>query len=199
MRHIVRRTLALLGLVGFACMAVAATAFAMDTCHGELSASPLRPLPFPAVIGIDMSDNSPENATLAAAFTRGMSNAGAQVPGSNAATVKLRLSWQVLGSGGGGGGGAQGGGGQGAQDFPQAGIDRQAPVIPNQNLFPRGQTLQPGLLVFRAEARDPTGATIFWIGSIECTLRGGENETLLYQLGQVIGGAIGQRRDHTAI
>lgn len=196
MRHIVRRTLSLLGLVGLGCIAVAGAAFALDTCRGELSASPLRPLPVPAVIGVDLSDNSPENTALAAAFTRGMSNAGAQVPGSSAATVKLRLSWQVLGSGGSSGGSQ---GGSGAQDFPQGGIDRQAPVIPNQKLFSGGQALQPGLLVFRAEARDPTGSTIFWIGSVQCTLLGSENEMLLYELGQVIGGAIGKRRDHVGI
>jgi len=175
------------------------TAAAMEACRGQLSASPLRPLPAPAVVGVDLTDNSPENTQLAAAFTRGMSDAGAQVPGSRAATVELRLSWQVLSPGGGNDG--QGGGNPSAptSNRPPGGIDRAPPDIPNQHVFLHGPPLQAGLLIFRAEARDPSGSTIYWIGSVQCTLQAGENERLLYQLGQVIGASIGQRRDHVPI
>jgi hypothetical protein len=53
--------------------------------------------------------------------------------------------------------------------------------------------------MFRVEARDPTGATIYWIGSAQCTLQGGDNQQLAYQLGHLIGGAIGQRRSRVAM
>jgi len=188
-----RLLLALILAGGFA-----GTAAAMETCRGQLSASPLRPLPVPAVVGVDLRDNSPENTQFAAAFTRGMSDAGAKVPGGSAATVQLRLNWQVLSPGG---GNDQGGGNRPvpAQPGPQGGIDRTLPDIPNQHVFLPGPPLQAGLLIFRAEARDPTGSTIYWIGSVQCTLQAGENETLLYQLGRVIGASIGQRRDHVPI
>jgi hypothetical protein len=187
-------------LVLLAMAACAGGALALETCHGgEFSASPLRALPSPAVIGVDVTDNSAENAGLAAAFSRGMSNAGAQVPAGGAATVAMRLSWQVLNPGGSGGAGGSQGGGGGGQGFLQGGITREAPVIPDQGLISGRQTLQPGLLVFRAEARDPAGTTIYWIGSVQCTLTNGENDRLLYELGQLIGGAVGQRREHQAM
>jgi hypothetical protein len=214
MRHAARclPPLAGIGLL----VGLAGAAHAMDACHGEFSASPLKPLPAPAVIGIDRHDNSDETTTLAAAFTRGMSSAGAQVAGAQAATVQLSLSWQVLNQGGGNGGqgagnnplvpmqpGPPGTGGQvwsgNSQTFLQGGIDRTLPSMPDSTVFSGGPPVQPGLLIVRAEARDPTGNTIYWIGSVQCALTGGENEALLYQLGQLIGGAIGQRREHTAI
>ncbi len=216
MRHTVRRSLALLGQAGLGCIGLAGAAFATDTCRGEMSGTPLRPLPAPAVIGVDLTDNSAENKSLADAFTRGMSNAGAKVPGTQAANVALRLSWQVLSPGG--GSGQDNGGnplvplqpgppGTGAsvwsgnsQTFLQGGIDRSLPNMPDQHVFLPGQPLQAGLLVFRAEARDPASGTIYWIGAVQCTLQGGgENEALLYQLGQVIGGAVGQRRERVAM
>jgi hypothetical protein len=200
--HLARRLLPAVAVALLGMAACAGGARALEACRGgEFSASPLRPLPSPAVIGVDVTDNSAENAGLAAAFSRGMSNAGAQVPAGGAATVAMRLSWQVLNPGGGGGGGNGGGqsGGGGGQGYMQGGIAREAPVIPDQGLISGRQAIQPGLLVFRAEARDPSGATIFWIGSVQCTLTNGETDKLLYQLGQLIGGAIGQRRDHQAM
>jgi hypothetical protein len=156
-------------------------------------------LPQPAVVGVDLTDNSPENAALATAFTDGMSSAGAQVPGSQAATVKMRLSWQVLSPGGGSGSGDSGSSAGAAQPFLQGGPQREAPSIPNSGVITGRQTTQPGLLVFRAEARDPSGATVFWIGLLQCTLLGSENDKLLFELGQLIGGSIGQRRERVAM
>jgi len=210
MRHLIRLARGVLPfLLGAAIGGMAGTAAAMNTCGGELSSAALQPLPVPAVVGLDLSDSSPTSATLAAAFTRGMSVAGAQVPDGQAATVKLRLTWQVLGQGGSGQGGGNalvpmqpGPQGTGAsvwsgnsQTFLQGGIDRAMPDMPNYDMFAPGQSAQSGLLIFRAEARNPAGDTIYWIGSVQCTLTGGDNQTLAYQLGQLIGSAIGQRRD----
>jgi hypothetical protein len=200
------------GLLGW--IAVAGPARAMDTCNGEFSASPLRALPKPAVVGVDLTASTDTNTALADAFTRGMSNAGAQVPGSQTETVKLRLTWQVLGQGGSNPGsgnnalvpmqpGPQGTGAAiwsgNSQTFLSGGIDRSLPDMPNYSVFAPGQSAQSGLLIFRAEARDVSGDTIYWIGSVQCTMTGGDNQMLAYQLGQLIGGALGQRRDRVSM
>ncbi len=189
-----------LALLGAA--ALPGTAVAMDSCSGEFSASPLRALPVPAVVTVDQADSSPTDNALADAFTRGMSNAGAKVPGAQPATVALRLTWEVLGQGGTVGPDSTGGAAQqqgNSATFLQGGIDRSSPGIPEYDAFRPGQSAQSGLLVFRAEARDPTGATIYWIGSVQCTLRGSDNQKLAFDLGQLIGGALGQRRDRVSM
>jgi hypothetical protein len=210
-RHVLRPLLALLGLGG---IAVAGPALAMDTCNGEFSASPLRALPVPATVGLDLADSSQTNTALAGAFTNGLSNAGATMAGAQPATVKLRLTWQIIGQGGSNPGsgnnplvpmqpGAQGTGAAiwsgNSQTFLSGGIDRAMPDMPNYSAFAPGQSAQSGLLIFRAEARDASGGTIYWIGSVQCTLTGGDNQTLAYQLGQLIGGALGQRRDRVSM
>jgi hypothetical protein len=208
----VRRLLSLLCFTAVGCAALGGMALAMDTCSGEFSASPLRALPVPAVVGIDLADSSDTNTALAAAFTRGMGNAGTQVQGSQ--TVKLRLTWQILGQGGSNPGsgnnplvpmqpGAQGTGASiwsgNSQTFLSGGIDRALPDMPNYSAFAPGQSAQSGLLILRAEARDASGNTIYWIGSVQCTLKGGDNQMLAYQLGQLIGGSLGQRRDRVSM
>jgi hypothetical protein len=211
------RHLMLTGLAVAIICATAGAASAMDTCSGEFSATPLQALPVPAVVGLDLSDSSPTNADLASGFMRGMSNAGAQVPAGGAPTVKLHLTWQVIGQGGSTGspgGGANAGTGANAlvpstssyggwagnsQTFLQGGIDRALPDLPRYDAFAPGQSANSGLLIFRAEARGPAGEPIYWIGSLQCTLTGGDNQTLAYQLGQLVGAALGQRRDRVSM
>jgi hypothetical protein len=182
----------------------------MDTCNGEFSSSALRALPDSPIVGLDLADSSAANAALAKAFTSGMQSAGTQVPASQPATVKLRLTWQVIGQGASnpGSSGASPGGpvntdgspwAGNSQTFLEGGIDRALPDMPNYDAFAPGQSAQSGLLIFRAEARDPTGATIYWIGSAQCTLRGGDNQQLAYQLGHLIGGSIGHRLSRVAM
>ncbi len=214
MRIFARRMLTTLGVAAIGIVALAGGAFAMDSCSGEFSASALQALPASAVLGLDLADSSAANASLAGAFTQGMGNAGAQVTGTP--TVKLRLTWQVLGQGGSNPG--QGSGGNplvpmqpgsadtgaslwsgNSQTFLQGGIDRSLPDMPNYDAFAPGVSAQSGLLIFRAEARGPNGQPIYWIGSVQCTMKGADNQTLAYQLGQLIGGAIGQRRSRVAI
>jgi hypothetical protein len=187
----------------------------MDTCSGEFSASALKPLPAVAVVGLDLTDSSPTNAPLADAFNRGMSDAGARVQGAQPATVKLRLQYQILGQGGSTG---QGSGGNplvpmqpgssdtgsslwsgNSQTYLQGGIERAMPDMPRYDAFAPGPAAQSGLLIFRAEARDAAGGTIYWIASVQCTLKGGDNAQLAFQLGQLVGGALGQRRDRVAM
>jgi hypothetical protein len=194
---------------------VSGTAFAMNACGGEFSSTALQALPTPAVVGLDLSDSSPTNTTLAEAFTRGMGVAGAQVAGAQPATVKLRLTWRILNQGGptgqGSGGNAlvpmQGGSADtgaslwsgNSQTFLQGGIDRAMPDMPRYDAFAPAPATQSGLLIFRAEARGAGGEPIYWIGSVQCTLNAADSQQLAYQLGQLVGGALGQRRDRVAM
>jgi hypothetical protein len=188
-------------------------AAAQSPCSGEFSSSALQPLPSPAVVALDLPDSTPASSALAGAFTSGMSNAGAAVQG--AATVKLRLSWRIIGQGGATG---QGGGGNpqvamqpgsadtgaslwsgNSQTFLEGGIDRAMPGMPQYDVLSPARAVHAGLLTRRAAARDAAGDTIYWIGSVQCTLQGSDNQQLAYQLGQVIGGALGQRRSRVSM
>lgn len=78
-------------------------AYAMDSCAGRYSAALLHPLAEPAVVALDLHDSSDVNVALGSAFTNGMREAGQAVSGTP--TVKLTLSYQVIGQGGGDAGG----------------------------------------------------------------------------------------------
>ena len=96
---------------GFA-VCVAGPAAAMDSCSGMYSATLLHPLTEPTIVALDLADSSDVSKHLAEAFTNGLQEAGTTVAGTP--TVKLRLSYQIIGQGGsgiGGGGGLNQGGG----------------------------------------------------------------------------------------
>jgi hypothetical protein len=63
-------------------------------------------------------------------------------------------------------------------------------------LFTPQQPAQSALLILRVEANDPSTGTTDWIGSIQCTLLGNDNQTLAFQLGYRIGGTLGKRVDN---
>ena len=145
-----------------------------------------------------------------------MGNAGAQVPGSSpdsetaADLAGARPGRQQSGPGQRrqpAGAIAAGPAGTGAsiwsgnsQTFLQGGIDRSLPDMPNYDAFAPGAVgaIGPADLPRRG-ARCGRRSTIYWIGSVQCTMKGGDNQTLAYQLGQLIGGAIGQRRSRVAM
>jgi len=190
------------GFVAFWAMLVAGTAMAMDSCSGEFSSAALQPLPQPAVIALDLSDSTPTNSTLGAAFTRGMADAGAQVPGSQPATVQLRLTYSIIGQGGSNPGQDDGSSrlwSGNSETFMQGGINPQNPDIPTYDSFHPAQPTQSGMLILRAEARNAANGAIDWIGSVQCTLQGSDDQALAYQLGRLIGGSIGQRRSRIVI
>jgi hypothetical protein len=183
-------------------------AYAMDSCAGKYSAALLHPLAEPAVVALDLHDSSDVNVALGSAFTNGMREAGQAVSGIP--TVKLTLSYQVIGQGGGdaGGGGLnQGGGGQtgwsnwsgGGAAALQGGQTLALPDFPRYDAFSAQQPVQSALLVLRVEARNTRDNTLDWIASVQCTMQGTDNQTLAYQLGYLIGGVIGKRRDDTPL
>jgi hypothetical protein len=55
--------------------------------------------------------------------------------------------------------------------------------------------MQSALLVFQVEARDARDNALDWVASVQCT----DNRALAYQLGYLIGGAIGKRRDNAPV
>jgi hypothetical protein len=188
---------------------IAGPARAMDSCSGMYSATLLHPLTEPTIVALDLADSSDVSKNLGEAFTNGMQEAGTTVTGTP--TVKLRLSYQILGQGGsgnGGGGGLnQGGGAQtgwtswsgGDAAALQGGQTAALPDIPNFDAFSPKQPVQSALLVVRFEARNVGADAPDWVASLQCTMQGTDNKTLAYQLGRLIGGAIGKQRSNAPV
>jgi hypothetical protein len=183
-------------------------AHAMQSCTGIYSATLLQPLTEPTVVGLDLADSSVVPPNLGQAFTNGMQAAGVTVTG--APTVSLRLSYQVIGQGSGGGGGDglnTGGGPQtgwsswsgGDAAALQGGQTLALPDIPNYDAFSPAQPVQSALLMLRAEARNAGANAPDWVASLQCTMQGTDNQTLAYQLGYLIGGAIGKQRNKAPV
>ena len=182
---------------------------AMDSCSGMYSATLLHPLTEPTIVALDLADSSDVSKHLAEAFTNGMQEAGTSVAGTP--TVKLRLSYQIIGQGGsgnGGGGGLnQGGGAQtgwtswsgGDAASLQGGQTAALPDIPNFDAFSPKQPVQSALLVVRFEARNVGADSPDWVASLQCTMQGTDNKTLAYQLGRLVGGAIGKQRSNAPV
>ena len=182
-------------------------AYALDSCTGHYSATLLKPLAQPAIVAIDLADSSDVSARLGAAFTNGMQAAGVAVTGTP--SVTLRLSYQVTGQGGGGtgGGGLNQGGGAvtgwsswsgGDAASLQGGQTLALPGFPNYDAFAPQQPVQSALLMLRVEARNLYDSPN-WVAMLQCTLAGTDNQALAYQLGYLIGGAIGQQRDNAPV
>lgn len=194
----------------FACIGLVAMgspqARAMSSCTGTYSAALLQELTRPTVVALDLADSSVVPANLAQAFTDGMRAAGVTVTGTP--TVHLRLSYQIMPQGGGGGGrGTSGGGsvpgwsswGGGGSASLQGGRTLALPDIPNYSVFSPRQPVQSAVLMLRAEARN-TGATRpNWVATLQCTMQGTDNQTLAYQLGRLLGSAIGKRRSNSPV
>src|SRR5271165_3880674 len=172
---------------------------ALDSCSGQYSAAALHPLPVPTVVKLNLRDSSQVNVNLATAFTAGMQQAGLQVEGTP--TVTLSITFTIFDQGGssgpgpaqpGGTGTGSGGGSDANAPWLQGGWTAQLPDMPRYGLFTSQQPAQSGLLVLRVEATD-------WVGSIQCTLLGSDDQNLAFQLGYRIGGTLGQRVDQTPL
>jgi len=186
-------------------MAQSGSISAMESCVGHYSAALLNALPVPTVVALDIPDSTPTNPNLVRAFTRGMSEAGqgTGVP----PTAKLTLSYQVTGQGGGssnnGGGSVPGGAAGGWSNWSgsnapwlQGGETAALPGIPSYDMFAPKPAAQSALLFLRAQLQ-PVGATTpAWIATLQCTLQAVDNQQLAYQLGYLIGGAIGKQVDN---
>jgi hypothetical protein len=183
-----------------------APAVAMNACTGQYSAAALSPLPTPTVISLDLSGSTITPPDLAQAFTRGMQDAGQKV-GSPSNAV-LTLSWNVMGQGGGTGNGAgtpfAGGNATDWSNWSgsnavwlQGGETAALPGIPSYTAFSPRPAAQSALLVMRAQVR-PSGAGVAaWIATLQCTMQPVQNSELAYQLGRLVGSAIGREIKQT--
>jgi hypothetical protein len=176
---------------------------AMSACSGEYSTAVFQPLPVPTVVYLNLHESSDPNTVLASAFTNGMRDAGVETNGP--ATVSLRVTYQVLGQGPTGnpaaaapiaigntdtGWGAQWGD---SQTWLDGGWNTSLPDLPRYDVFHPQQQAQPAVLVIRVEADNAQTGAIDWIGMVQCTVRGSNNQVLAYQLGRLIGGSFGKR------
>jgi hypothetical protein len=134
-----------------------------------------------------------------------MQDVGQQV-GSPSNAV-LTLSWSVIGQGGGSGTGGGNGigtpyGGGNPTDWSnwsgsnaawlQGGETAALPGIPSYTMFSPKPAAQAALLVMRAQVR-PSGAGVAaWIATLQCTMQPVANSELAYQLGRLLGSAIGR-------
>ncbi len=205
MAHRIAARLAL--AAGVALAVCSGNAYALDSCTGHYSATLLKPLAQPAIVAIDLADSSDVSARLGAAFTNGMQAAGVAVTGTP--SVTLRLSYQVTGQGGGTGGGGLNQGGGAATGWSswsggdaaslQGGQTLALPGFPNYDAFAPQQPVQSALLMLRVEARNLGTDAPNWVAMLQCTLAGTDNQALAYQLGYLIGGALGQQRDNAPV
>jgi hypothetical protein len=186
-------------------VALAAPAAAMTACTGQYSAAALSPLPKPTVISIDVSGSTGTSPDLVRAFTRGMQDAGQPVGAPSNAL--LTLSWSVIGQGGSNRNGGNNGigtpyaGGNAADwsnwsgsNTPWLQGDETAalPGIPSYTMFSPRRSAQSASLVMRAQVR-PSGAGVAaWIATLQCTMQPVENSELAYQLGHLLGAAMGR-------
>jgi len=180
--------------------------FAMDSCTGQYSAALLQPLPVANVVALDLRDSSDTNVNLARAFTDGMRAAGQTMDG--AATTKLTLIYQVMGQNESAGSDTQapGGVGSGWSDWAgdnapwlKGGQSAALPDMPRYDMFSPRPAAQPALLMLRAQLRNAQTDQVDWVATLQCTPQGNDNRQLAYDLGRLIGGALGKRVERTPL
>jgi hypothetical protein len=167
-----------------------ATSIAMDTCSGQLSAAALHPLPNPAITILDVFDNSARSLRLGRIFTDGMKRGGMRVDGTP--TLKAVVTVSNLG------------GGDSYRPRYRAadrndsyalegGVYRALPDLPSDSILAPASPAQAPLLIVRVELRNAESAQVDWIASLQCTPRGGDDQRLAFELGELVGRSAGKR------
>lgn len=165
----------------------------MESCSGSYAATILHPLPAPLVIGLVIGDDSPRNVDLASRFKAGLQRAGIAVNGVSNAKMTLRVTVS------------------GRDGLDDADRTRQSgsgfswwnggadPQLPGQSAF--GGTRQapvPPTLRLRAEIRRSQADPVAWVATLQCAMQGSDERQLAYDIGTVIGRAIGHRVERKA-
>ncbi len=166
------------------------TAFAQG-CTGSYAATALHPIPQPLVARLDVRDPSPENQVLAQRFLQGARDAGAKVDGPPTALISINYS--VLGP-------ERGPYARGVEhSYDQFGgfadsVSRSAPEFTGRLLRQQGQppAPQPVMLTLRAELTRPDAAQVIWVLSLQCQVHTAEPPVLAYEIGQLVGHALGK-------
>ena len=81
----------------------------------------------------------------------------------------------------------------------QGGETAALPGIPSYDMFAPKQAVQSALLFMRAQLQPVGSNAPAWIATLQCTLQPADNQQLAYQLGYLIGGAIGKRIDNSPL
>ena len=164
--------------------------WAIDSCSGTYSATLLRPLPSPLVVGLVIQDDSPRNIDLAARFNAGLQKAGIAVTGAANVQLTLRVT---LSNDASLGDAAPVPSSDSSSSWWNGGANLQ---LPGQSRF-GGNRQSPALVTvrLRAEIRRSPTEPVAWVGTLRCAMQGSDEQQLAYDIGTVIGGAIGQRAD----
>lgn len=181
-KRIAAAALALIAAAGVA------PAMAAESCRGTYSATLIQPLPKPLVVGLIVRDDSPRNLALAAKFGAGMQHAGVSVKGAPTARLSLTVALN-----GGMADAAPAASSDDSFSWMGGGVQLQAP---DQTRFGRpSQNVQPMTVQLRAEVRTEAGGPVVWVATLRCAMRGDDEQKLAYDIGTVIGRAMGRRVD----
>lgn len=177
-----------------ACAALAATLSATPveaagSCSGSYSASLLQPLPAPLVVGLVVRDDLPRNLDLAAQFNAGLQQAGIVVTGTPTAQLTLHATF----SGNGPDDAAREANPDTSASWWNGGVTQQ--YAPSSQFGGDGSAPAAATLQLRAELRPSPADPVAWVATLQCTLQGSDERRLAYDIGTVIGGAIGRRVD----
>jgi len=159
----------------------------MGSCTGVISATLLSPLPAPLVVGLQLMDDSPRNIELANRFKAGLKHAGITTEGPP--TVQMTMNVTVMSQA------PNNGAPVPLQDdnWMNGGL---APSLPGESrVGGNRQSPGPTTLLMRAEIRRTAADRVAWVGVLQCTENGNDQMARAYDLGTVIGAAIGQRVD----
>jgi hypothetical protein len=191
MRTISARALAACVLLASA----AGAAHAQSSCSGTYAATLIHALPQPNVVALEVFDNSPDNLRLGSKFSDGLRQAGVRLDG--APTSRLRLNISFLDPSGGLGGGIGGSSPSERSDWSAmgGGVYQALPDMPSRGILPRRGAANgngPPQLVVRAELTDPDTHPVAWVLSLQCALNTDDRERLAFDLGVLIGNALGK-------
>lgn len=178
-------------LIGAAMLAAVAArpGQAMESCTGTYSATLLRPLPVPLVVGVAPRDNSPRNLDLVGQFRAGLEKAGVAVTG----TPTAQLTLNVTRSSGGFRDDAPEPAPEAGFGWMGGGVDRQ---LPDESRFGGSrQAAGPVTVLLRAELRRTPTDPVAWVATLQCNMQGNDDRLLSFEIGTLIGGAIGRRVD----
>ena len=172
-------------------MIAAPPAWAIGSCSGTYAATLLSPLPTPLAVGLVIRDDSPRNVDLASRFKAGLQQAGITVTG----VANMQLSLVVTLSNDAGSGDDLTPPSDASFGWWNGGVDRQ---LPEQSRFGGNRQIPgPVNVRLRAELRASPADPVAWVGTLKCAMQGSDERQLAYDIGTVIGGAMGRRVERT--
>lgn len=181
-------------LLGVGVVLAFPVAAAAQGCAGTYAATALHALAHPVVVGLDVRDATPEHEVLAQRFLQGARDGGVKTEG--AVTTMIGINYSVLR--------AETGPSWGRSDLLSSdhfgglreGIDPPpVPAVFNGRMLRQREQMpqrQPVTLTLRAEATRPGAAQVLWVMSLQCQVQTADAAVIAYELGRVVGQAVGR-------